>query len=54
VRATEVLIKAWRKAFNQGDLPFYYVQIAPFQYENKDLKASDIAFFREKQTALGN
>lgn len=52
MRATEVLIKAWRKEFNQGDRPFYYVQIAPFQYENKDLKASDIAFFREKQTVF--
>ncbi len=27
------MIKAWRAHWNQGDFPFYYVQIAPFQYE---------------------
>lgn len=28
----KVLINSWRKAWNEGDLPFYYVQIAPFNY----------------------
>jgi len=27
------MIKDWRKQFNQGDLPFYYVQIAPYNYD---------------------
>lgn len=28
----KTLITSWRKAWNEGDLPFYYVQIAPFNY----------------------
>jgi sialate O-acetylesterase len=28
----KTLITSWRKAWNDGDLPFYYVQIAPFNY----------------------
>jgi len=28
----EALIKGWREAWNEGDFPFYYVQIAPFNY----------------------
>ncbi|MEO5683091.1 MAG: sialate O-acetylesterase [Chitinophagaceae bacterium] len=26
------MIKGWRDEFNQGDFPFYYVQIAPYNY----------------------
>ncbi|MDQ0966054.1 sialate O-acetylesterase [Flavobacterium sp. W4I14] len=28
----KVLINSWRKAWKENDLPFYYVQIAPFNY----------------------
>ena len=28
----KTLITSWRTAWNDGDLPFYYVQIAPFNY----------------------
>jgi sialate O-acetylesterase len=28
----KLLINSWRKAWNNQDLPFYYVQIAPFNY----------------------
>jgi sialate O-acetylesterase len=28
----EALIRGWRKVWNEGDFPFYYVQIAPFKY----------------------
>jgi len=28
----KVLINSWRKAWKEHDLPFYYVQIAPFNY----------------------
>jgi len=28
----KVLINSWRKAWEEKDLPFYYVQIAPFNY----------------------
>jgi sialate O-acetylesterase len=27
------MIQAWRTHWDQGDLPFYYVQIAPYQYD---------------------
>jgi sialate O-acetylesterase len=30
------MINDWRKNFKQGDLPFYYCQIAPFNYKEKD------------------
>ena len=29
-----LLIKSWRTIWGQGDFPFYYVQIAPFRYDN--------------------
>ncbi len=28
------MIKGWRKSWNEGDFPFYFVQIAPFDYKN--------------------
>jgi sialate O-acetylesterase len=28
----EALIKGWREAWNVGDFPFYYVQLAPYDY----------------------
>ncbi|MET3977484.1 sialate O-acetylesterase [Mucilaginibacter sp. UYP25] len=42
-------IKSWRKAFSQGDLPFYYVQVAPHAYGKMDSTLNDYAFFREVQ-----
>lgn len=30
------LIEGWRKLWKQDDFPFYFVQIAPFQYGNED------------------
>jgi sialate O-acetylesterase len=47
--ATQSLIKSWRKNFGQGDLPFYYVQVAPFFYDKEDPTLNDYAFFREAQ-----
>ena len=29
---TLALVNGWREAFNQPDLPFYFVQLAPFKY----------------------
>lgn len=39
------LIDSWRKSWNK-DIPFYYVQIAPFAYGNKNIGA----LLREAQT----
>ena len=39
------MIKAWRRQWGQGDFPFYYVQIAPYQYDASIQSAA----FREAQ-----
>jgi sialate O-acetylesterase len=48
-RLTQALIKSWRQNFAQDNLPFYYVQVAPFYYDKEDPVLSDYAFFREAQ-----
>ncbi|WP_240772824.1 sialate O-acetylesterase [Phragmitibacter flavus] len=32
----KALVGGWRKVWNQGEFPFYYVQIAPFLYGQED------------------
>ena len=46
----KALIGGWRTLWGQGDFPFYYVQIAPFQYGNED--PSILARFWEAQAAV--
>lgn len=50
----ETLINSWRKAWEDKNLPFYYVQIAPFKYsESKGkivLTKETLPEFREAQT----
>jgi sialate O-acetylesterase len=51
------LIDSWRTSFAQGELPFYYVQVAPFFWDKEDPTLADYAFFREAQekiSALNN
>ncbi len=43
------LINGWRTLWGQGDFPFYYVQIAPFQYGSEDPEI--LAQFWEAQAA---
>lgn len=45
----KALINGWRELWAQGDFPFYYVQIAPFQYGNED--PTILAKFWEAQAA---
>lgn len=52
VTATQTLIKSWRANFKQGELPFYYVQIAPYSHEKEDNKLAYDAFFREAQAKV--
>jgi sialate O-acetylesterase len=57
INAMKVMIKSWRERFKQGDLPFYYVQIAPYGHEKDDPTLAFDAFFREAQeqaTSLNN
>ncbi len=41
------LVAQWRRDFKQGELPFYFVQIAPYYYDNKN--GIDGALLREQQ-----
>ncbi len=47
------MVSGWRSAWNQGDFPFYFVQIAPFDYSRyhpNDYKAKyNSAYLREAQ-----
>ena len=45
------MVKDWRTRWNIGNFPFYYVQIAPFIYQNIDAKKTDYntSFIRETQ-----
>ncbi len=42
------LIEGWRRAWGQGDFPFYFVQIAPFRYETGPFALPEL---REAQRA---
>ena len=46
------LIKSWRTEFGQGELPFYYVQVAPFFWDQENPDLADYAFFREAQEKI--
>lgn len=49
---TQTMIRSWRHDFAQGQLPFYYVQVAPFFYDKEDPTLADYAFFREAQERI--
>ena len=51
---TQELIRSWRKNFSQDNLPFYYVQVAPFFYDQEDPTLADYAFFREAQENIAS
>ncbi|MBO9202455.1 MULTISPECIES: sialate O-acetylesterase [Niastella] len=48
-KLTQTLIQSWRQTFGQNELPFYYVQVAPYFLEMEDPTLADYAFFREAQ-----
>lgn len=42
----EALIKGWREIWGQGDFPFYWVQLAPYNYPyNREMTGGDIPDF---------
>jgi sialate O-acetylesterase len=45
-----LMIKSWREDWNQGDFPFYWVQLADFMAEQADPGDSAWAELREAQT----
>jgi sialate O-acetylesterase len=51
-RASQKMIQAWRYNFKQDNLPFLYVQIAPFFHDKEDPALNYDAFFREAQEKI--
>ena len=43
------MIEGWRSEWKQGDFPFYYCQIAPFDYSVTDWALYNSALLREQQ-----
>ncbi|WP_281631595.1 sialate O-acetylesterase [Flavobacterium luteolum] len=46
------MVENWRNTFNNGSFPFYYVQIAPYSYENSSAILNG-RFWEEQQKAAG-
>ena len=53
-RLLAAMVRNWRQLFAQGDLPFYYVQVAPYNWQENDPTAFEYAELREAQAALKN
>ena len=57
---TQALVEGWRTVFEQDDLPFYFVQIAPYTYSqkmkrrNSELTPESLPRFWEAQQACTN
>lgn len=52
-KLNSALIGGWRNMFNQPDLPFYYVQMTPFDEAGKgDITLDSYAKFREGQASI--
>ena len=45
----ELLVKQWRQQFGLGEIPFYFVQIAPWAYDDGDVNGISGALLREQQ-----
>ena len=43
----KMLVEQWRRDFKEGDIPFYFVEIAPYYYDN--VKGTGGALLREQQ-----
>ena len=46
------MIQGWRDDWQQGSFPFYYCQIAPFDYSNIDWAMYNSALLREQQAKV--
>ena len=45
----KLLVEQWRSQFKLGEIPFYFVQIAPWAYDDGDVNAISGALLREQQ-----
>lgn len=48
------MIRNWRSLFNNDELPFYYVQVAPYNWQETDTTAYEYALLREAQADIRN
>jgi sialate O-acetylesterase len=46
------MLTGWRKDFAQGRMPFYYVQVAPYNWGKSDSTAYNYAKFRAEQARI--
>jgi sialate O-acetylesterase len=46
----KALIEGWRKVWNQDEMPFYFVQLAPFNYARYDTSPFELPKIWEAQT----
>ena len=46
------LVESWREEFKNPDMPFYYVQMTPFNWKKKDSAENRYALFREGQAKV--
>ena len=44
------MIESWRAAFGRGNIPFYFVQLAPYGITTSELEGQSWAWLREAQT----
>lgn len=51
-RLNAAMIRNWRSLFKQGDLPFYYVQVAPWKWEGDTTNTNYYAHFRQAQDSI--
>jgi sialate O-acetylesterase len=47
----KALIEGWRKLWNDNDMPFLFVQLAPFDYTGNPTSTSGLPYIWEAQTA---
>ena len=45
----KLLVDQWRQQFGLGEIPFYFVQIAPWAYDDGDVNGISGALLREQQ-----
>lgn len=51
-RLLSAMVRNWRNLFKQGELPFYYVQVAPYTWQENNPEAFEYAELREAQSKL--
>jgi sialate O-acetylesterase len=51
-RLCAAMIRNWRDLFDNKELPFYYVQVAPYNWQQNDSVAYEYALLREAQAKI--